>query len=205
MPVPVHESVTKMTDRGVRAVADVAARHPALEVLIVQSEACPLRLTDVWNAEMREGVTVAVQCCGCRCGCHSGNRKVTDAGWAAVSAGVRRNPNLALQVLYGVDMAKYDNTLPDHVVKSNDGSNLAVLSYYGAQARIRRRVAAVAVLCTAWRRSHGRPVCDSNSAEAHATRVMKLAHMVQLRRMCRVREGKNEVAEPFGRCVVAYL
>ena len=36
----VHESVTKMTDRGMRAVADMAARHPSLEMLAVQCEAC---------------------------------------------------------------------------------------------------------------------------------------------------------------------
>ena len=98
-------------------------------------------------------------------------------------------------------LAEYDDTLPDYVVEANRLNNEAVLSYYRAQARDRRRVAAVAVLRTAWHRSRGRPVRD----EAHTTRAAKLAHMVQLRRVCRVREGKEEVVEPFGRCVVAYL
>ena len=125
-----------------------------------------------------------------------------------MSAGVRRNLNLALKELYGVDLAKYDGTLPDHVVNANASSwaaNKVVLSYYHVQARIRRRVAAVAMLRTAWRRSHGRCVRDVAGTEAQSTRVAELAQMVQLRRVCRVREGKEEVVEPFGRCVVAYL
>ena len=133
----------------------------------------------------------------------TGSKSVTDAGWAALSVEVRRNPNLALQEMIGVDLVKYDDTLPDDVVKKNDrwSGNAAVLSYYRVQARIRRRVAAVAVLRTAWHRSHGCPVRDG----AATTRAAKLARMVQPRRMCRVREGKEEVVEPFGRCVVAYL
>ena len=133
----------------------------------------------------------------------SDNRDVTDAGWAALSAGVRRNLDLALDFMKATDLCKYDDTLPDDVVKSNRSrtGNKAVLSYYRAQARIRRRVVAVAMLRTAWRRSRGRPVLD----EAQTTRAAKLARMVQLRRVCRVREGKEEVVEPFGRCVVAYL
>ena len=134
------------------------------------------------------------------------NYDVTDAGWAAVSAGVRRNPALALKQLWHVYLPDYDDTLPDHIVKDkNNKANEAVLSYYRAQARGRRRVAAVAVLRTAWHRSRGRPVCD----EAQTTRAAKLAHMLQLRRVCRVRngdgKGEGEVVEPFGRCVVAYL
>ena len=139
-------------------------------------------------------------------GCHAlaaGNRNVTDAGWAALSAGVRRNPDLALKQLWGVQLPKYDDSLPDHVGKDQE----AVLSYYRAraQARVRRRVATIAVLRTAWHRSRGRPVRDGGSAEAQSTRAAKLAHMVQLRRLCRVREGKDEVVEPFGRSMVAYL
>ena len=130
---------------------------------------------------------------------------VTDAGWAALSLGVRCNPNIALTELWGNSLAKYDDTLPDYVVEDNEFDNEVVLSYYRAQARIRRRVAAVAVLRTAWRRSHGRPVCDAAGDKDKPTRAAELAHMVQLRRMCRVREGKDEVVEPFGRCVVAYL
>ena len=132
---------------------------------------------------------------------------ITDAGRAALSASVRRNRNLALQQLYGMDLAKYDDTLPDHVSTDSDRKleNRAVLSYYRAQARIRRRVAAVAVLRTAWRRSHGRPVRDAAGDTAQSTRAAALLYMVQLRRMCRVREGKEEVVEPFGRCVVAFL
>ena len=135
------------------------------------------------------------------------NDDVTDAGWAALSAGVRRNLNLALKRMSGVDLTRCDDSLPDDVVKANDRllGNIAALSYYRAQARIRRRLAAVAVLRTAWRRSHGRPVRGIAADEAHGTRAAELARMVQLRRMCRVREGKEEVVEPFGRCVVAYL
>ena len=134
-----------------------------------------------------------------------GNHDVTAAGWAALSAGVRCNPDLALDVLPYVDLTTYDDTLPDHVVKDNDWLNKSVLSYYRAQARIRRRVAAVAMLRTAWRRSHGRPVRDAVADETQPTHAAALAHMMQLRRMCRVREGKDEVVEPFGRSVVAYL
>ena len=124
-----------------------------------------------------------------------------------MSAGVRRNPNPALKQLSGADLAKYDDTLPDHVVKHNNWRSEAMLSHYRAraQARIRRRVAAVAVLRTAWRRSHGWPGHDAAGDKAQSTRAAELAHMVQLRRMCRVREAKDEVVEPFGRSVVAYL
>ena len=137
----------------------------------------------------------------------AGNDNVTDAGWAALSAGVCCNLNIALETLLGVDLAKYDGTLPDDVIEDNTYLNAAVLSYYRVrvQARIHRRVAAVAVLRTAWRRSHGQPLRAEAADEAQSTRAAELAHMVQLRRMCRVREGKEEVVEPFGRCVVAYL
>ena len=133
------------------------------------------------------------------------NKGVSDAGRAELSAGLRRHPNLVLKQLHGVYLGKYDK-LPDHVLHANnDYWNEAVLSYYRVQARIRRRVAAVAMLRTAWRRSRGRPVRDTAADEAQSTRAAKLAHMVQLRRLCRVREGKEEVVEPFGRSVVAYL
>ena len=65
------------------------------------------------------------------CLCFVANDNVTDAGWAALSAAVRRNPNLALKKLYGVDLARFDHTLPEHVVPYNDAyGNYAVLSYY---------------------------------------------------------------------------
>lgn len=136
----------------------------------------------------------------------TGNADITDAGWATLSAGVRRNPHLALKLLFGVDLGKYDDTLPAHVVAKDERSatynwNMSVLSHYCAQARIRRRVAAVAVLRTAWHRNNGRP----GQAAAQATRVAALAHMLQLRRLCRVPDGKAEVVEPFGRAVVAFL
>ena len=133
------------------------------------------------------------------------NDDVTDAGQAAVSAGVRRNPHLALKKLWGAHLVKHDDTLPDSVKAVNRWDNVAMLSHYRVQARIRRRVAAVGMLRTAWRRSHGRPVRAGAGAATQPTRAAELAHMVQLRRMCRVREGKEEVVEPFGRCVVAYL
>ena len=130
---------------------------------------------------------------------------VTDAGRAALSLGVRRTLSVALETVHGLDLAKYDDSLPDHIVEANDSDgNTAVLSYYRAQARIRRRVAAVAVLRMAWSRSKGRPERVVGEDE-QTTRAAKLAHMVQLRRVCRVREGTAEVVEPFGRCVVAYL
>ena len=117
-------------------------------------------------------------------------------------AAVRRNANGALKQVWGTDLSKHDDTLPDDVAEENKHwGNDAVVWYYRVQARIRRRVAAVAVLRTAWHRSRGRPARD----DAATTRAAVLAHMVQLRRVCRVREGKEEVVEPFGRCVVAYL
>lgn len=135
---------------------------------------------------------------GCRA-VAAGSDRVTDAGWAALFAGVRSNPKLALEELCGVRLTKYDDTLPDNVVRRNSGWNRAVLSYL---VRITRRLAAVAVLRTAWRRSHGQPVHGSAVLDTPAA---KLAHMLQLRRLCRVRDGRNEVVEPFGRAVVAYL
>ena len=139
------------------------------------------------------------------------NTLVTSAGWTVLSEGVRRNLNLALIHLYGMDLAKGDDTLPDDVVNCNNSySNEAVLTYYRARAqarmrRIRRRVAAVAVLRTAWHCGKGRPARGIAADATQSTRAAELAHMVQLRRMCRVREGREEVVEPFGRCVVAYL
>ena len=132
------------------------------------------------------------------------NLRVPAEAWAELSANVRRSPLLTLKQLSGVDLTEYDSTLPHSVVETNAScldENSAVLSYYRAQARIRRRVAAVAVLRTAWRRSHGQPAC----AGPPTTRAASLAYLLQLRRVCRLREGKDEVAEPFGRCVVAYL
>ena len=128
----------------------------------------------------------------------SDNHGDTSAGWTALSAGVRRNRNLALGSVRGEDMTRYDGALPYYIVFGDKRENRGVLSYYRAQARIRRRVAGVAVLRTAWRRSHERPVPGE---EADTTRATELAHMVQLRRVCRVREGTDEVVEPFGRCM----
>ena len=136
------------------------------------------------------------------------NRTVTDAGWATLTAGVHRHRRPKLKLLFGVNLANHDDTLPHYVVSNNnDWGNEAVLTYFHAQARIRRRVAAVAVLRTAWYRSNGRPAYDDTGAEALWTRAATLAHMLQLRRLCRVREeaGEGEVVEPFGRCVVSYL
>ena len=106
------------------------------------------------------------------------------------------------------NLADLDDTLPDDIKLRNDmKGNKLLLQYHRAraQARIRRRMVAVAVLRTAWRRSHGRPVRNAAGVEPQSTRAAALAHMVQLRQVCRVREGKDEVVEPFGRCVVAYL
>ena len=49
-----------MTDRGMGAMADVAAHHPSLENLNVASKACTVCLTDMWNAEMRESDSCGV-------------------------------------------------------------------------------------------------------------------------------------------------
>ena len=171
-------------------------------------------MKDQWNAGMGAGdgsdvtfaVVMLVVSLWLLYDCAAVNGGVTDAGWAALSVSVRSNTNLALKVLVGVDLAKYDDTLPDPVVKDNlKSNNKVVLSYYRAQSRICRRVAAVAMLRTAWHRSHGRPVRAGAGAATQPTRAAELAHMVQLRRICRVREGKEEVVEPFGRSVVAYL
>ena len=116
---------------------------------------------------------------------------------------MRRNPDPALEHLWGVNLARYDGSLPDQFVEDyrRFHANQHVLSHYRAHARIRRRTAAVAVLRTAWRRGNGRPErrCDSETTSATA-----LAHMLQLRRLCRVRGGV-EVVVPFGRAIVAYL
>ena len=138
--------------------------------------------------------------------CPSPDTKLTKHGANQLLETLKSRPVICLKVLYCNDnLADYDDTLPDDIIRHNSKGNQALLQYYRAQARIRRRVAAVAVLRTAWRRSHGRPVRDAAGDKAQSTRAAELAHMVQLRRMCRVREGKDEVVEPFGRCVVAYL
>ena len=49
------ESASKMTDRGMMAVADMAAHHPSLETLQVSGEAYTLCLKDVWYAGMGAG------------------------------------------------------------------------------------------------------------------------------------------------------
>ena len=135
--------------------------------------------------------------------------KVTKHGAKHMAEALRSCPVPCLKyVICGYNLADFDDTLPDDIKRRNDRfGNDALLQYYraSAQARIRRRVAAVAVLRTAWRRSHGRPVRDAAGDTSQPTLAAELAHMVQLRRMCRVREGKDEVVEPFGRCVVAYL
>ena len=62
------------------------------------------------------------------------NGKVTDVGRRAVAEGVRRNPSLALKELYGMDLRKFDDTLPANVAAdSNNTYNEAVLSYYRDQ------------------------------------------------------------------------
>ena len=132
------------------------------------------------------------------------NINISSSGWSALAAAVRRNPNLALRKLRGVDLARHDDTLPRAVAEANDRwSNEHALSCYCAQARVRRRVAAVAVLRLAWQRSNGRPMAASPSIST-CNRAATLAHMLQLRRLCRVRDGL-EVVEPFGRAVLAYL
>ena len=145
-------------------------------------------------------MTVVVSAAASFVGC-AGNKGVTATGWAALAAALRRNVNPALKELWGTDLADYDDALPDDVDDAPSWSNEEALSYYRVQARTRRRVAAVAVLRTAWHRSHGRPVRDG----ATTTLAAALAHMVQLRRVCRVRDGGAEVVEPFGRAMVAYL
>ena len=82
------------------------------------------------------------------------------------------NPTLAR--LSGMDLAEHDDTLPNDIVEGNRRGNETVLSNYRAQARIRRRVAAMAMLRTAWRRSHGRPAVGD---ETQSARSAKLAHM----------------------------
>ena len=126
-----RESVTNMTDRGMRALAAMAAHHPSLEVLDARGTACTVCLKDAWNVGMR---VIDSRCVAVRLA--AGNKDVTDSGWAALSTGVRRNSALALKQLYGVDLAKFDDTLPDHVVKDNNSwdGNKALLSYYRDRA-----------------------------------------------------------------------
>lgn len=119
---------------------------------------------------------------------------------ALLAAAVRRSPNLTLRYLSGVYLHDIDDTLPEDVASANKQGTAAALSYYRAQARMRRRMAAIAVMHRAWRRSGGRPA----AADSARSPVTRLAHMMQLRRMCRVR-GEGELVEPFARSVVGYL
>lgn len=110
---------------------------------------------------------------------------------------MRRNPLLALRTLVGTKLAVYDDS-------GLQGSNETILDHYRARAkaRLRQRVGGIVVLCRAWSRSEGRP--DRASGPPSRSRAAALAHMLQLRRVCRVRDGV-EVVEPFGRATVAFL
>ena len=128
---------------------------------------------------------------------------VSNAGWRALAAAVRRNPTLALDQLWGVDLAPLDDTLPPSVAAPClQQNNVAVLTYYRERAahRLRTRLATVALLRAAWRRSAGKPAPAAPAGD----RAGVLARMLQLRRVCRIR-GDAEAVEPFGRAVVAYL
>lgn len=113
----------------------------------------------------------------------------------------RRSVSLQLRRFLGWSLAKLDAALPpDKTTRSNE----AVLRYY----RSRQRLAALAVLRLAWRRSGGRPGAAATSQALPSTpgdhRAKALAHMLQLRKLCRVR-GEGEAVEPFGMAVVAFL
>ena len=118
----------------------------------------------------------------------------------------RHNPNLALKRLYSVELAPFDDALPEHVVRYNSQyGNETVLSYYRDRAarRLHTRVAAVALLRAAWRRGAGKAAGGVPTPPA-LRRAGALAALLQLRRVCRVR-GDVEAVEPFGRAVVEYL
>ena len=56
---------------------------------------------------------------------------MTEAGQRAIASAVQSNPRLALTHLHGMDLAEYDDTLPDHVKEANNGNgNKAVLEHY---------------------------------------------------------------------------
>lgn len=50
------------------------------------------------------------------------NSDVTVAGWAALSAGLRRDSDPTLDYLWGVNLVKNDTLLPGDVAKQNDCS-----------------------------------------------------------------------------------
>ena len=124
-------------------------------------------------------------------GCPSlsaGGRLISTASRAALAAGLRRNPDLALKELHGVDLTKCDDALPGRVVKLNSPyDNKAVLLHYRylSQARIYRRVAAVAMLRAAWQRSNGRPVRGAAGKLARVKPATALARKLQQQRQLR--------------------
>lgn len=177
-----------MTDAGMSLVGKMAARHPSLRVLNVSSEC-------------RCWAGTCVSYCLYLTRSYTVNHSVTDVGYTLLLDALRTSDMLHLDHLHGIDPTKFDDTLPPDVRDKNffAHGNPTVLSHYRAQSRIRRRVKAVAVLRRAWRHSTGQPraPCDDSRAAA-------LAHVLQLRRLCRTRDDAK-VVEPFGHAVVAYL
>ena len=121
--------------------------------------------------------------------------------WTAIC----RNINLSLEDVTGLDLPVLVST---NGAKSWGASAITrgnghVLTQCRAKARTRRRVAAVGVLRQAWQRSAGRPP-PAPHASTPPPPAAALARMLQLRRLCRTREGMGLV-EPFGQAVVMYL
>ena len=113
---------------------DVLTRHTSLEEINVEGEDAaapaaapappplPLRLTPFSLSPAHQPSCVPPD-----------NVRVTNAGWAALAAGLRRS--LAVKKVYGVDLTKHDDTLPEHVLKENSSrGNEAVLAYYKDRA-----------------------------------------------------------------------
>ena len=129
------------------------------------------------------------------------NFNVTAAGWAALSAAVYRNPCLELKYVFGVDLVDMKAD------KMCSNSSLLTRLRKKTHRRVRARVRGLSLLRTAWRQGAGKPARASLPAKQPVEldrRAAALAHMLQLRRLCRVR-GDAEAVEPFGRAVVMYL
>ena len=59
------------------------------------------------------------------------NHALTATGWRALALAIQSNTALALQEVYGPNLADYDDTLPESVKAQNkEHDNDAVLSYY---------------------------------------------------------------------------
>lgn len=148
--------------------------------------------------------------------------RVSTTGQAALAAAIRRNDNLALRKLFSsAELGKFDDSVPHDIANTYSYGQTLALTHYRVQARVRRRMAVVAVLRRAWQQRSGvrppaaapaldaerrgkRRAVSSTAATPGTGRAAALAHMLTLRRLCRLRD-RCEVVEPFSRAVVLYL